>query len=105
QPPREGGAAPSPGGAAAWGLSVERLGPRDARRLGLEPGSGVLVVNVEDGSPADEAGLEPDDVIAEANRRPVRSPAELGRALAATPGRALLRVRRGSASLFVEMTR
>jgi serine protease Do len=105
QPPGEGRAAPSPGGAEAWGLSVEALGPHDARRLGLEPGSGVRVVDVEDGSPADEAGLEPDDVIVEANRRPVRSPADLGRALAASPGRALLRVRRGSASLFVEMTR
>jgi len=105
QPPREGRTAPSPRGAEAWGLSVETLGPRDARRLGLEPGSGVRVVDVEDGSPADEAELEPDDVIVEANRRPVRSPADLGRALAASPGRALLRVRRGSASLFVEMTR
>src|SRR5207253_9675389 len=103
QPPRQGRTAPSPRGAEAWGLSVETLGPRDARRLGLEPGSGVRVVDVEDGSPADEAELEPDDVIVEANRRPVRSPADLGRALAASPGRAPLRVRRRSAPRFAEM--
>ncbi len=65
----------------------------------------MVVTDVADGSPADEAGLEPGDVIVEANRRPVRSAADLGRALAAGRQRALLLVRRNGTSLFIEMER
>ena len=81
------------------------LGRDDARRLGVKPGSGVIVTDVAEGSPADEAGVEPGDVVVEANRRAVRSPADLGRALAASPRRALLLVRRNEASVFIEIER
>jgi len=98
--------APSRGGSlAAWGLAVSALGRDDARRLGVKPGSGVIVTDVAEGSPADEAGVEPGDVVVEVNRRAVRSPADLGRALAASPRRALLLVRRNGASVFIEMER
>ena len=98
--------APSHGGSLeAWGLAVAALGRDDARRLGVKPGSGVIVTDVAEGSPADEAGVEPGDVVVEANRRAVRSPADLGRALAASPRRALLLVRRNEASVFIEMER
>jgi len=98
--------APSRGGSLeAWGLAVAALGRDDARRLGVKPGSGVIVNDVAEGSPADEAGVEPGDVVVEANRRAVRSPADLGRALAASPRRALLLVRRNGASVFIEMER
>jgi len=98
--------APSRGGSLeAWGLAVAALGRDDARRLGVKPGSGVIVTDVAEGSPADEAGVEPGDVVVEVNRRAVRSPADLGRALAASPRRALLLVRRNEASVFIEMER
>ena len=98
--------APSRGGSLeAWGLAVAALGRDDARRLGVKPGSGVIVTDVAEGSPADEAGVEPGDVVVEANRRAVRAPADLGRALAASPRRALLLVRRNGASVFIEMER
>ena len=98
--------APSRGGSLeAWGLAVAALGRDDARRLGVKPGSGVIVADVAEGSPADEAGVEPGDVVVEVNRRAVRSPADLGRALAASPRRALLLVRRNEASVFIEMER
>jgi len=98
--------APSRGGSLeAWGLAVAALGRDDARRLGVKPGSGVIVTDVAEGSPADEAGVEPGDVVVEANRRAVRSPADLGRALAASPRRALLLVRRNEASVFIEIER
>ena len=98
--------APSRGGSLeAWGLAVAALWRDDARRLGVKPGSGVIVTDVAEGSPADEAGVEPGDVVVEVNRRAVRSPADLGRALAASPRRALLLVRRNEASVFIEMER
>src|SRR5438445_2808073 len=102
---RESRAAPHGGGLEGWGLAVEPLGPDQARRLGLKAGTGVVVTDVTDGSPAEEAGLEAGDVIVEANRRPVHAAADLGRALAASPRRALLLVRRNWASLFIEMER
>jgi serine protease Do len=94
---------PEDKGFAAWGLSVRALPASEARRLGIK--AGALVEDVAEGSPADDAGIEPGDVIIEANRRPVGSPADLRHALAANRDHALLRLRRGSASLFVELTR
>src|SRR5437667_2390938 len=102
---RESRAAPRGGGLEGWGLAVEPLGPDQARRLGLKAGTGVVVTDVAAGSPADEAGLEPGDVIVEANRRPGRSARDLGRALPAGRHRALLLVRRNGASIFIEMAR
>jgi len=88
-----------------WGMAVRSLTPADAKRLGLKAGTGLLVVDVEEGSPADDAGLESGDVIVQANRQAVGSPADLRRALAANPRRALLLVRRGTASIYVELER
>src|SRR5437899_3733256 len=102
---RESRAAPRAGNLERWGLAVEPLAPDQARRRGLKPGTGVVVTDVADGSPADEAGLEPGDVIVEANRRAVHSVADLERALAAGRQRTLLLVRRNGASLFIEMER
>jgi serine protease Do len=88
-----------------WGMAVRSLTPADAKRLGVKPGAGVLVVDVDEGSPADDAGLDSGDVIVQANRQGVGSPADLRRALAANPHRALLLVRRGTASIYVELER
>ena len=51
----------------AWrGLQVGPLAPEQLERIGLAPGTtGVLVVEVESGSPAEQAGLHEGDVINE----------------------------------------
>ena len=55
------------------GLTVQTLTPEIAENLGLERGlKGVVVTQVEPGSPADEAGLRRGDVILEVNREPVK---------------------------------
>src|SRR5262249_12400768 len=69
---REGRAAPREEGTAAWGLAVEPLPGDEARRLGIK--AGVVVTEVAEDSPADDAGIEPGDVIVKANRHPVGSP-------------------------------
>ena len=55
---------------ARFRLGVAVIPPRAARRLrsavGLPPADGVLIRAVEDGSPADQAGLERGDVITSA---------------------------------------
>jgi serine protease Do len=55
------------------GLTVEPLTADKARELGYEGEQGVLVANVEDNTPAAEAGLQPGDLITEVNREKVAS--------------------------------
>ena len=59
-----------------FGLQVGPLTNDVAKQLGLKDTSGVVITAVEDGSPADKAGLTPSDVIATVNRKPVKTVAE-----------------------------
>ncbi len=52
-------------------MTVEELSPRLARKFGLSQRSGLVVVHVESGSPAAEAGLRPQDIILEVDQIPV----------------------------------
>jgi serine protease Do len=83
------------------GLEVRPLTPDVARELGVEPSQGLAIVSVEDGSPAARAGLQPGDVILEADRKPVASPGALDAALAAGHDDVLLRVTSRGHSRFV----
>jgi serine protease Do len=55
------------------GLQVRTLTPSLARRLGYEGEKGVVVVNVQRGSLAYDAGLRARDLIIEVNRQPVEN--------------------------------
>jgi serine protease Do len=99
----------APGGAAgapSFGLELRNLTPDLAQRYGLRARSGAVVAQVTPGSPAEEAGLVPGDVIVEVDRRPVRNAAEIGQALKAPAATAhLLRVQRGDAALYLMLKR
>jgi serine protease Do len=61
-------AAARPDGESAWlGLHVDNVGSRDVRRRYNVPRGqkGVIVLDVEEGSPADEAGIREGDIITE----------------------------------------
>ena len=45
------------------GIEVQPISPADVRRYGLQSTDGVLITNVVDNGPAEEAGLEPGMVI------------------------------------------
>jgi len=61
------------------GVTVEDLTPDIMDKLGLEKGmKGVVVMAVEQGSAADEAGLARGDVITSVNNTPVRDTGEYG---------------------------
>jgi serine protease Do len=85
------------------GLSVDDLSPAVAQQLDLPAGTtGVVIVNVEPGSAAAEAGLRRGDVISEVARKPVGSVAEFNQAIrAAGTDDVLLLVNRGGNSMFV----
>ena len=56
------------------GIQVEELTPEVAQNFGYpETEQGVIILQVEPRSAADEAGLKSGDVIKEVNRKPVNS--------------------------------
>jgi serine protease Do len=65
-----------------------------------------VVGTVEDGSPADSAGIQVGDVIREVNRQKVRTVAEFERATRALKegDRVTLLLQRGTSALFVAFT-
>jgi len=67
-----------------FGAYMRSLTPQMARQLRLPDPFGVLVLLVYDGSPAEQAGLKPGDVITEFNGRPVRDLIDLRNRVAET---------------------
>lgn len=104
----EGGVAPAPetrgqGPSALAGVAVETLSAEDARRLHLT--GGVVVIEVLPDTPANRAGLTPDDVIREINRKPARSLSDFeGHVDALSPqSPVLLLVTRGRGTIFLSL--
>jgi serine protease Do len=89
------------------GIKVQRITPEAARRLGLNSTKGVLVLEVQSGSPADSIGLEPADVIREVNQRPVNNVSDFERAVrqGRRGERILLLVQRGDNAVFFALKR
>jgi serine protease Do len=87
------------------GLTVQELTPEIARNLGVSESKGVVVTNVDDGSPADEAGLRRGDVILEVNQKKIQSVQDYRAALGRVggPDSLLLLVRRGNNVLYVAL--
>jgi serine protease Do len=85
-----------------FGVTLSALTPEAAKRLRASDAQGVLVSDVEQGSPAFRAGIVRGDIITRVNRQPVRTPQEASRALAAVPsgGTAFLLVLRGGQEQF-----
>jgi len=83
----------------AWlGTGIGELDAAAARQLNLRARSGVRVVSVYPGSPADQAGLLDDDVIVEFGGTRVRSPGDLQAAVEQQPigaARKMVVVRKG----------
>ena len=92
---------------AELGLRVQRITPEAARRLGMNSTKGVIVVEVQPGSPADQVGLEPADVIREVNQRPVNNVKDFQLALrqGRRGDRILLLVQRGDNAVFFAVKR
>ncbi len=88
------------------GLSVQTLTSELARRLGYEDLSGVVVTEVESGSPAEEKGIQPGDLITEVNRATVRNLRQWNEAVkkASEKGKVLLRVRNENGTRLVLIT-
>jgi serine protease Do len=69
----------------AIGLSIAMLTPQQVNELRLGDARGVIVIQVEPGSIADDAGLHKNDVIERVNRQPVATNDQFQRALDRIP--------------------
>jgi serine protease Do len=91
-------------GGSGLGLAVGPVTPEIARELELKDTSGVVVMRVESGSVADEAGLQRGDVIVEVDRKPVKTVEDFQKLTAQTGGKqVLMRVQRGDGAIYVAM--
>ncbi|HET8555637.1 MAG TPA: PDZ domain-containing protein, partial [Rhodanobacteraceae bacterium] len=59
------------------GVHVQKLTSDLARALGVDASSGAVVTSVEEGSPADKAGVQPGDLVVAINGTPVHTPRDL----------------------------
>lgn len=59
------------------GVSISDLTPRAAEAFGLDSTSGAMVNQVQEGQPAEKAGLEPGDVVLEVDGREVSNTRDL----------------------------
>ncbi|HTX52885.1 MAG TPA: PDZ domain-containing protein, partial [Candidatus Baltobacteraceae bacterium] len=88
------------------GLTVQPLTPQLAQAAGVQGvTTGLVVTDVQDGSAAADAGIQPGDVITQVNRKPVQTVAEFCHALAAdrSGGPALLLIHRKDAVVFTAL--
>ena len=85
------------------GLSVQTITPELARRAGVQATEGAMITDVQEGSPASLAGLQPGDLIVEVDRHSVATADELQEVLGKAKDKesVLLLIKRKAASLFV----
>jgi serine protease Do len=92
---------------AGFGITLGNITPQMARQLRLESNRGAIVMDVEQGSAAAQAGLAQGDVILRVGRTPVTNMAEAQRELGRVPsgGTAFLRILRDGQESFVPVTK
>jgi serine protease Do len=91
--------------AGSLGLQLDELTDAARRQLGYDRSvAGALVTGVANGSPAEEAGMRPGDVILQVDRRDVSSARSAAAALAKASPPILLLVRRGESAVFLTLS-
>jgi serine protease Do len=107
--PREasGKAAPKPekAGANSLGLTVQDVDDEIREQLGMPDAKGAVIADVQQGSPAGDAGLRPGDLIVEVDRKAVSTAAEVDQRVAAGGESILFLVRRGDGTIYVAVNR
>ncbi|MGA2323739.1 MAG: Do family serine endopeptidase [Sedimentisphaerales bacterium] len=88
------------------GVTVQNLTEDTAKQFGFVGQKGVLVTDVESGSPAAMANIQPGSLIQEVNRKSVENVKEFKDAVeaAAKEGKIMLRVRYEKSSIFIVLT-
>ena len=87
------------------GMKVDNITPQLRQQFGIKDKSGVVVVSVEQGSLADEGGIQQGDVIKEANRKTIKNVADFREAMSGSQSGQplLLLLKRGKQTFFVSL--
>jgi serine protease Do len=90
-------------GPQSLGITVQNLTPQIAQKLGLKKAEGIIITAVEPASPAEEASLQPGDIILSVNRKPVKDVNDFEKMMEVTKkgDTVLLLVQKGQNVLFV----
>src|ERR1700686_497612 len=72
-------------GGSYLGVSLAEIDSTRAKELKLRETAGVEITRVEEGSPAEKAGLKPNDVVLEYNGQRVEGMEQFGRLVRETP--------------------
>ena len=88
------------------GIAVTELTPELAEHLSLPKSTkGVVIADIEEGSPASEAGLQIGDVIQEVNRKPIKTVSDFQAQVSARrSGPMLLLVNHEGKTMFMAVT-
>jgi serine protease Do len=95
-------------GKAPFGMTVQDMTPQVARQLGVPAATkGVIVTDVEEGSPADEVGIQPRDIILQVNKVNIASLKDYQREIAKPVAKnsILLLIKRGKTTYYVALRR
>jgi len=88
------------------GIAVQNLTPEIAKQLGVKNDAGIVVTQVEPGSPAANAGIQTGDVIQQVNRKPVKNVEDFVQKVERDKNKdnVLFLIQRGQNSLFAAVT-
>ena len=86
-----------------FGINVQEMTKDLAKELGLPQGTGLIVTEVAEGSPADNVGIQPHDIIMQVNRAKVSSLKQYLTEMskAAAKKNVVLLIKRGNSNFFV----
>lgn len=85
------------------GMIVQELSPEIINRYRLSDDSGVIITDIEPGSPADDAGLRPGDIIKETNRQKINDLSDYQKNISKIKKgeTVLFHIRRGKNTIYV----
>jgi serine protease Do len=91
----------------AFGMVVQEITPEIAKHLGLSTKAGVIVVDVQEGSVAEEVGIQPQDIILQVNKAKIATMKDYVREMGRVgeKGGILLLIKRGKSTFFVPLTK
>lgn len=92
-------------GRGYFGIAAQEISPEAARQLGIGKNDGVIVSNVAEGSPADDVGIQVQDIIAQVNKVKISSIKDYNREMSKAEERksVTLLVKRGRENFFVAL--
>jgi serine protease Do len=88
-----------------YGMTVQDITPEMAGHFGLSDKSGVIITQVREGGPADDAGLKAQDIILQINKVKISSLDDFLREITknSQEGTILLLIKRGETTFFVTL--